>query len=125
MDTKLGMPGNAMPIERQSTESNMVQHVAVKAPLLMDSAVSGWFKMMEAQFILNAISRDSNQFHHIIFALPPEMVARLSCSTLEGESYLALKDEVGGVYEKTKPELIGNRKKYIANVECFGLNAGK
>ena len=43
-----------------------VQHVSVKPPAFMESAVQGWFAIMQAQFHLSKITNNTTRFYHVL-----------------------------------------------------------
>ncbi|KAF0311973.1 Lamin Dm0 [Amphibalanus amphitrite] len=51
------------------------EHVSVKPPAFMETAVQGWFAIMEAQFHLAKITSDTTRFYHVLAALPPTTVS--------------------------------------------------
>ena len=84
----------------------LVEHVTVKVPEFMESAVTGWFKIIESQFVLKGITKSDTKFLHLLTNLPAQVVAKLPETTLVGSNYEALKTAVLGAYEQTKPELL-------------------
>lgn len=85
-----------------SSKSNL----NISAPEFMETAVNGWFKVIESQFHLKNISADKSKFHNIMAALPANVVARLPPDVLETTSYEKLKEAIVVMYEKSKPELL-------------------
>lgn len=79
--------------------------VSIKPPLFMETSAAAWFSIMEAQFILGNITVSSTKFYHVLAALPPETVTRISASTLNSANYSVLKSDVISLFEKSKPEL--------------------
>ena len=90
-----------------SNEGNIndIFHVTVKAPPFMETAVSGWFQILEAQFSLRNINNNETKFFHVLANLPPETVSRVPSNILENHHFSELKNFVKELYEKTKPEL--------------------
>ena len=82
-----------------------VHRVTVKPPAFMETAVLGWFAVMDAQFKLARISASDTKFYHVLSALPPETIAHIPQSTLESQDFDELKQTVVDMYERTKPEL--------------------
>lgn len=104
----------ATPVEENISA---VQYLAIKAPTFMETAVMGWFQIMEAQFYLRKITTDETKFYHVLSALPAETVGRLSEPILIDKNYISLKAEVIDMFEKTKPELF---EKLISNTPMTG-----
>ena len=82
-----------------------VQHVSVKPPAFMESAVQGWFAIMQAQFHLSKITNNNTRFYHVLAALPPTTVSKLNTAALSSNDYETLKTAVCALYEKSKSEL--------------------
>ena len=92
-----------MPAAEQSeTEVNAV---SIRMPPFMESDIRGWFSIIEAHFSLRNISDSSTKYFHILSALPPEIVTKISASVLNEQSYDALKNALIQIHERTKPEL--------------------
>lgn len=81
-------------------------HVSIKTPDFMETAVNGWFSIIEAQFHLKSVSVSATKFYHVISALPAEVVARLPVSIFEQKNYDCLKEAVVTMYEGSKPEML-------------------
>ena len=94
-----------------------VQHVSVKPPAFMETAVQGWFAIMEAQFHLAKITSDTTRFYHVLAALPPTTVSKLDTSVLGSSSYATLRDAVCSLYERTRSELFDQ---LISKVQLTG-----
>ena len=77
----------------------------VKPPAFMDTAVEGWFAIMNAQFHLARITSTQSKFYHVLAALPPDTVSRLDPDVLSKTSFDDLKQAVIGLYAQSKPEL--------------------
>ena len=84
-------------------QEERVQHL--KIPAFMEAAVPGWFAILNAQFILNKITKNKTKFYHTLTALPPDTVCKLDSAVISNEDYDALKGAVSNLYERTKPEL--------------------
>lgn len=82
-----------------------VHMVGIKMPTFMETAAAAWFNILEANFALRKITSDETKYFHVLAALPPDLVAKLSGFLLENRSYDNMKKEVISIYEKTKPEL--------------------
>ena len=92
-----------MPADEQSeTEVNAV---SIRMPPFMESAIRGWFSIIEANFALRNITVSSTKYYHVLSALPPEIVSKISASVLNEQSYDALKNALIQIHERTKPEL--------------------
>ena len=92
-----------MPAAKQSeTEVNAV---SIRMPPFMESAIRGWFSIIEANFALRNINVSSTKYFHVLSALPPEIVTNISASVLNEQSYDALKNALIQIHERTKPEL--------------------
>ena len=63
----------------------------MKAPAFMETAVSGWFSIMEAQFYLAGIHTSETKFYHVLSALPASTVVRIPADTLDKKFYQDLK----------------------------------
>lgn len=79
--------------------------VSIKAPPFMENHMEGWFTIMEAQFHLQKISVESTKYFHVIAALPPNIVCKISTATLDSQLYSKLKEEVIQLLERSKAEL--------------------
>ena len=100
-----------MSVEKMSEGSsgsdvgNPVHHVSIKPPPFMETAVAGWFAVMDAQFHIANVKTESTKFYHVLSALPPDTIAHLPKSVLTSASFTELQEAVTDMYEKTKPEL--------------------
>ena len=61
--------------------------VAIKVPEFMETAVSGWFAIIEAQFHLRNVTDQTTKYYHVISRFPPDIVAKLSPSILTAQKY--------------------------------------
>lgn len=86
-------------------EVRMVHAVSIKIPAFMETAASGWFAIIEAQFDINKITVSATKFSHVLSNLPPDLVIKLAPELLTGKNYENLKEAVIAVHEQTKPEL--------------------
>ena len=74
-----------MPADEQSeTEVNAV---SIRMPPFMESAIRGWFSIIEANFALRNITVSSTKYYHVLSALPPENSIKDSASVLNEQSY--------------------------------------
>ena len=91
-----------------SEETTHVNAATIKPPAFMETAVPGWFSIIEAQFHLRNITSESTKFYSVIAALPAEVISRMPPTTLnlDTSDYKTLKDGLISSYEKTKPELL-------------------
>ena len=85
--------------------SGSVMHASVKAPAFMDTAVEGWFAIMDAQFHLARVTSTQSKFYHVLAALPPDTVSRLAPDVLSKTTFEDLKQAVVSLYAQSKPEL--------------------
>ena len=92
-------------------------HVAVKPPPFMETAVPGWFAIMEAQFQLAKIANDETKFYHTLAALPPTTISKLDPAMLNEHKFKKLKTAVKELYEKSKSELFDE---LISKVQLTG-----
>lgn len=99
-------PGStSIPVPGSSLAYMDVNAVAVKPPQFMESSAAAWFTIMEAQFQLRSITVGETKFFHVLAALPPETVSRLSTLTLSCNQYDTLKSDVLSLYEHSKSQL--------------------
>ena len=60
-----------MSVEKMSEGSsgsdvgNPVHHVSIKPPPFMETAVAGWFAVMDAQFHIANVKTESTKFYHV------------------------------------------------------------
>ena len=85
--------------------SGSVMHASIKPPAFMDTAVEGWFAIMDAQFHLARITSAQSKFYHVLAALPPDTVSRLAPDVLSKATFEDLKQAVINLYAQSKPEL--------------------
>lgn len=71
----------------------------------MDTAVSGWFAIFDAQFHLANIVSNNTKFFHVLSSLPADVVARVDPSVIAAHDFASLKSAVIEMFERTKPEL--------------------
>ena len=103
--------------EQTDEEVASAHHVAVKPPPFMETAVPGWFAIMEAQFQLAKIANDETKFYHTLAALPPTTISKLDPATLNEHKFEKLKTAVKELYEKSKSELFDE---LISKVQLTG-----
>lgn len=82
-----------------------VHRVSIKPPVFMENSVEGWFLILESQFHLQTITSSITRFHHVLAALPPDVVCKLPVSCIQTPNFENLKTEVIGLFERSKPEL--------------------
>jgi len=87
-------------------EEKEIQNVAIRPPAFMETAVNGWFPIMEAQFSLRNVTVSSTKFYHILSALPAEIVSKLPATVITSKSYETIKEAILSMYERTKPEML-------------------
>lgn len=83
-----------------------VKHVSIKAPEFSETAVNGWFPIMEAQFNLRGVTQSATKFYSVIAALPAEVVCKLPSTIINDKDYDRLKEAIVSMYERTKPEML-------------------
>ena len=79
--------------------------MAIRPPPFMETAVSGWFAILDAQFHLANISSNDTKFFHVLSSLPADVVARVDPSVIAAHDFSSLKSAVVEMFERTKPEL--------------------
>lgn len=79
--------------------------MSVRPPPFMETAVSGWFAILDAQFHLANISCGGTKFFHVLASLPADVVARVDPTVIAGQDFSSLKNVVIEMFEKSKPEL--------------------
>ena len=102
------MPGDQDLVASDASEGatpKPVHHVSVKPPPFMESAVPGWFAIMDAQFHIAKITSAQTKFYHVLSSLPPETISHIPQDVLEQKDFKVLQETVTDMYEKTKPEL--------------------
>ena len=55
-------------------EEASLQQINIKTPEFMETAVNGWFSILEAQFHLRNITASTTKFYTVISSLPAEVV---------------------------------------------------
>lgn len=94
-----------------------VHHVSIKPPVFMDTAVDGWFAIMDAQFNIAKITNSQTKFYHVLSALPPETISHIPRAVLSNKNFSELQTAVTDMYEKTKPEMF---EKLISKTRLTG-----
>lgn len=92
-------------MEGEGEDQSRCNTVSIKPPIFSESSVEGWFLIMESQFAITRIIQEETKFHHVLSALPSNLVSRLPKEIITQRNYTALKEKVIEVYEATKPEL--------------------
>ena len=87
-------------------EEASLQQINIKTPEFMETAVNGWFSILEAQFHLRNITASTTKFYMVISSLPAEMVAKIPITILESKKYEGIKQSLIEAHERTKPELL-------------------
>lgn len=90
---------------RDVDDSMPVHHVTIKAPPFMETAVKGWFAILDAQFHIARITSKETKFYHVLSSLPPDTIAHVPHDVLSSKDFDQLQLAVTDMYEKTKPEL--------------------
>ena len=91
--------------------------VTVKIPQFMECAVTGWFTVVEAQFLLKRIKKTNSKFLHVLSSLPADLVTKLPSTLVANSNYEELKAAVIATYEQTKPELFS---KFMSDTKMTG-----
>lgn len=99
------MPFEENPVAMSVAGDRPIHHVSVKPPPFMETAVKGWFAILDAQFHLARITSDETKFYHVLSSLPPDTIAHLPQEILIRKNFGSLQEAVTDMYEKTKPEL--------------------
>ena len=97
---------NNQPSPNVNADQADVRHVSIKAPEFSETAINGWFPIMEAQFSLRGITQSSTKFYSVIAALPAEVVCKLPAPIIDDKNYDRLKEAIIFMYERTKPEML-------------------
>lgn len=79
--------------------------VSIQPPQFSEADASGWFAIMNAQFVLWKITCESTKFYHILAALPASTVSRIPAQVLLEKNFESLKDTVLGFHEQSKSEI--------------------
>ena len=80
--------------------------VNIKAPEFMETAVNGWFTILEAQFHLRNVMASKTKFYAVVSSLPTEEVGKLPNATLASQNYEELKRTLIEAPERTKSGLL-------------------
>ena len=78
----------------------------IKAPEFMETAVNGWFTILEALFHLRNVTASKTRFYAVVSSLPAEEVGKLPNATFASQDYEELKRTLIEAHERTKPELL-------------------
>lgn len=97
------MPKEGIMSEEENKQ--IIHAVSIKPGIFKETAVTGWFLTLEAQFSLNKITSESTRFFHVLAALPPELATNLPEDVAASQNYTQLKKTVIDIYEQTKPEM--------------------
>ena len=85
----------------------------------METAVNGWFTILEAQFYLRNVTASKIKFYTVISSLLAEEVIKLPNATLATQDYEELKRTLIEAREQTKPELL---EKLMSAADYFRAN---
>lgn len=96
---------NQLQLQQKMQLQADINQVTIKAPAFSESALPGWFTILESQFNLKNITAQSTKFFNVVSALPADLVAKLPQDLITQQNYDELKKTVIEIYEKTKPEL--------------------
>ena len=72
----------------------------------METAVNGWFTILEAQFHLRNVTASKTKFYAVISSLPAEEVGKLTNAIFASQDYEELKRTLIEAHEQTKPEFL-------------------
>ena len=89
----------------EQTGAETTHLVNIKAPEFMETAVNGWFTILEAQFHLRNVTASKTKFYAVISSLPAEEVGKLPNAIFASQDYEELKRTLMEAHEQTKPEL--------------------
>ena len=78
----------------EPVRTDPVHHVSIKPPAFMETAVDGWFAIMDAQFNIAKITNSQTKFYHVLSALPPETISHIPRSVLNNEDFTELQTVV-------------------------------
>lgn len=85
------MSDNEQEMNQATTEvSKSTQTVSIKPLVFIESNVIACFSMMEVQIDIIKIRTPIQQFHHMLAALPPEIVCKLLPTILQSGDYVKL-----------------------------------
>ena len=86
-----------------STNNAQVGRITIKPPTFYRSNPQVWFRQLEPQFALANITSSQPKFHHVMGALPEDVAINLP---LDVTSYESLKEQIIGIYQKSRKELL-------------------
>lgn len=89
-------------------EEVSISKMLVKVPPFMETAVTSWFFILEAQFHVAKITTNNSKFYHALANLPAEIVSRISLTELESKDFGILKNIVIRLFEKSKVDLFND-----------------
>ena len=85
------------------SDTEEINEVTLKMPTFSKSSTSGWFQILEANFALKKITKESTKFLHLLSMLTPEVITQLPPNLLQYQNYTDIKQTILKWYEKTKP----------------------
>ena len=85
------------------TNNAQVGRITIKPPTFYRSNSQVWFRQLESQFALANITSSQTKFHHVMGALPEDVAINLP---LDVTSYKSLKEQIIGIYQKSRQELL-------------------
>ena len=80
-----------------------VGRITIKPPTFYRSNPQVWFRQLESQFALATFTSSQTKFHHLMGALPEDVAINLP---LDVTSYESLKEQIIGIYQKSRQELL-------------------
>ena len=90
--------------EEVSLPQTEINRVSVKPPPFYFKNPGSWFRQMDSQFVLAGITQSTTKYHHIMAALPEDIVANVLTDEIVG--YEDLKKAVLDHLKANKHELI-------------------
>lgn len=96
--------GINVPIKQEPCVDPIIHAVAIKPAAFKETAVSGWFMTLEAQFSLNRVTSETTRYLYAFSSLPPDLAYNLPTSITSEQNYSKLKDAVIEIFEQSKPE---------------------
>ena len=71
-------------------DSKNVKLVSIKTIVFSETAIRGWFPIMEAQFTLKGVTATQTKFYSILAAPRAEIVEKLPASIIDAKDYYML-----------------------------------
>ena len=93
-----------------------VGRITIKPPTFYRSNPQVWFRQLESQFALAKIIGFQTKFHHVMGAVPEDAAINLP---LDVSSYESLKEQIIGIYQKSRQELL---EEALGSISIDGQN---